>query len=95
MHAANVLAAFVYSIIFDRKWLQSCCDVKRSAPLIFFRILGFYPRPEGRSWHTLSALDDNRFFLYGGYTQTEDVLGNMAGALALRTACDIDTYVDC
>ncbi|XP_076463390.1 kelch domain-containing protein 2-like [Babylonia areolata] len=31
------------------------------------------PEPEGRSWHTLSRLDDDRIFLYGGFSQNEDV----------------------
>ena len=56
---------------------------------IFYRIMGFSRIPVGRSWHTLSALDDNRFFLYGGYTQMEDVLGNMTDSLALSIAYDI------
>ena len=33
------------------------------------------PLPIGRSWHTLSKIDDDRLFLYGGYSQEQVVLG--------------------
>lgn len=33
-------------------------------------------QPSGRSWHTASVISDHEIFIYGGYDQTECVLGD-------------------
>ena len=40
-------------------------DVKRSTPL-------------GRSWHSLTKIDTQNIFLYGGLSQDDDALGEIA-----------------
>jgi len=33
--------------------------------------------PEGRTWHSLSAASDKHLFLYGGFNNEEEALGEI------------------
>ena len=33
--------------------------------------------PEGRTWHSLSAASDKHLFLYGGFNNAEEALGEI------------------
>lgn len=34
--------------------------------------------PEGRTWHTLSAASDKHLFLYGGFNNDQEALGQIS-----------------
>lgn len=54
---------------------------------IFVSILTTGNVPQGRTWHSLSAVSDRHLFLYGGFSNDEEALGDHRISVVRSIAC--------